>query len=105
MDTDRVVTAEGGEMKSHALQTGRLRKLGSLGLAEELGGGKWRLAEDLEPTLVRLGEQDDIIRTMQRSLKAAGIDRPPADQVVYRSEFRSDGDRKNRCARTCRRGT
>jgi type IV secretory pathway VirD2 relaxase len=78
----RTVNAAGRSMADHALRTGRLRKLGSLGLAEELGGGRWRLAGDLELTLRRMGEQGDIIRTMQRALKAAGLERAPAEQVI-----------------------
>ena len=62
-------------MAEHALRSGRLRKLASLGLAEKLGGGRWRLARDLEPTLRQLGERGDIIRTLQRALKAAGVER------------------------------
>lgn len=65
------------------LRTGRLRKLVALGLAEELGGGRWRLGEDLEPTLRRLGEQGDIIRSMQRALKAAGVEHAAAAQVTH----------------------
>ena len=82
----RTVQAASRTMAEHAVRTGRLRKLGALGLAEELGGGRWRLAEDLEPTLRRVGEQGDIIRTMQRALKAAGVERAPAEQVLHPTE-------------------
>ena len=85
MDHNRVVTVAGRDMAEHALRTGRLRKLEAFGLAEPLGGGKWRLAGDLEPTLIRLGEQGDIIRTMQRALKAAGLNRAPIEQIIHRS--------------------
>lgn len=84
--SSRTVEAKGRTMVDHALRTGRLRKLASLGLAEELGGGRWRLAEDLEPTLRRLGEQGDIIRSMQRALKAAGVERAVAAQVIHGPE-------------------
>lgn len=86
MDGDRIVAPRGRDMFDRAVRTGRLRKLGSLGLAEDLGGGRWRLAEEMEPTLRRLGERGDIIRTMQRALSEAGIERPPVDHVVYRPE-------------------
>jgi type IV secretory pathway VirD2 relaxase len=82
-DALRTVQAGGRTMADQALRTGRLRKLGSLGLAEELGGGRWRLHEELEPTLRRLGERGDIVRTMQRALKAAGVARAAAEQVVH----------------------
>ena len=86
-DTDRarVVSSAGRDMFDHSLRTGRLRKLEALGLAEPLGGGRWRLAEDLESTLRSLGEQRDIVRIMQRALKAAGLDRSAAEQVIHRS--------------------
>ena len=86
MDAERVVSAAGRDMFDHAVRTGRLRKLASLRLAEELGGGRWRLGDDLEPTLSRLGEQGDIVRTMQRALKAARLDRAAAEQVVHQPE-------------------
>lgn len=76
------VQASGRTMADHALRTGRLRKLGALGLATDLGHGRWRLAVDLEPTLRRLGEEGDIVRTMQRALTAAGVERGVAEQVV-----------------------
>jgi type IV secretory pathway VirD2 relaxase len=86
MDAGRVMAAGGRDMFDHAVRIGRLRKLASLGLAEELGGGHWRLADDLEPTLRRLGEQGDIVRTMQRALKAAGLDRAGAERVAHSAE-------------------
>ena len=46
---------------------GRLRYLQGLGLAQLDAEGSWRLREDAEEVLRRLGERGDIIRTMQRS--------------------------------------
>lgn len=85
MDPARVVSSAGRDMFDHSLRTGRLRKLEALGLAEPLGSGRWRLADDLESTLRSLGERGDIVRTMQRALKAAGLDRLAAEQVVHRA--------------------
>jgi type IV secretory pathway VirD2 relaxase len=82
----RIVQPAGRTLADHALRTGRLRTLAALGLAEELGGGRWRLGEELEPTLRRLGEQGDIIRTLQRALKAAGVERAAAEQVIHPAE-------------------
>ena len=82
----RTIEAAARNMVDHALRTGRLRKLGALGLAEDLGGGRWRLEADLEPALRRLGEQGDIIRTMQRALTAAGVERAAAAQVIHGPE-------------------
>lgn len=66
-----------------SLRTGRLQKLTRLGLAEEVAPGRWRLTEDLEPTLRRMGERDDIIRTMQRALSERDAWRGLADCAIY----------------------
>lgn len=81
MEGDRTVVPEGRGAFDHALRAGRLRKLRALGLAEDLGGGRWRLGADLEPVLRRMGERGDIIRTMQRALVAAGLERAPGQQA------------------------
>jgi type IV secretory pathway VirD2 relaxase len=86
MDAVRTVAAAGRDMFEHSVRTGRLRKLEALGLAEDLGGGRWRLAAELEPTLRRIGERGDIIRTLQRALTAAGIERAPAEQAIWLPE-------------------
>lgn len=91
MDVERIVGAVGRDMLDHSIRIGRLRKLGSLGLAERLAGGRWRLAEDLEPTLRRLGERGDIIRMMQRALSQAGLERAPAEQLVHDAGARVHG--------------
>jgi type IV secretory pathway VirD2 relaxase len=65
------------------LRAGRLQKLGRLGLAEEIVPGRWRLADDLEPVLRRMGERGDIIKTMNRELAREGLARGTADYAVY----------------------
>jgi hypothetical protein len=62
---------------------GRLRALEHLGLAEETAPGTWRIAGDIEPTLRRMGERGDIIKTMHRDLKDAGLNRAAADQAIF----------------------
>ncbi|VVT24021.1 Type IV secretory pathway, VirD2 components (Relaxase) [Sphingomonas sp. EC-HK361] len=76
MDADRLVTSADRDPFQQALRAGRLQKLASLGLAENVGAGRWQLAEDLEATLRTLGERGDIIRTMQRELTARKLERP-----------------------------
>jgi type IV secretory pathway VirD2 relaxase len=76
MDGDRVVSSAGRDPFQQSLRSGRLQKLASMGLAENVGGGRWQLAEDLEATLRTLGERGDIIRTMQRELSARKLERP-----------------------------
>jgi type IV secretory pathway VirD2 relaxase len=69
--------------RRHALRMGRLRVLERKGLAEETAAGVWRIAPDLEPTLRRVGERGDIIRTMHRELKAAGTERATGDHAIF----------------------
>ncbi|WP_142847976.1 relaxase/mobilization nuclease and DUF3363 domain-containing protein [Telmatospirillum sp. J64-1] len=71
---------EPGEPKrqfERSLRLRRLSKLGRMGLATEHAPGVWELNERLELTLRELGERGDIIRTMQRSLAADGLERDP----------------------------
>jgi type IV secretory pathway VirD2 relaxase len=71
---------EPGEPKRQFERTLRLRRLAKLGrmnLATEHAPGVWELNERLEPTLRELGERSDIIRTMQKSLAAEGLERDP----------------------------
>lgn len=76
MDADRLVTSADHDPFQQSLRAGRLQKLSSMGLAENVGGGRWQLADDLEGTLRTLGERGDIIRTMQRELTARNLQRP-----------------------------
>jgi len=82
-DDEGIVAAGAGSMFERSLQAGRLRKLAALGLTEEREGGRWQLAEGIEDTLRELGERGDIVRTMQRALTAAGIERAPGAQHVF----------------------
>lgn len=80
---DRVAAAEGRDMLDHSVRAGRLRKLGTLGLAKDLGGGRWLLAPGLEERLRDLGRRGDIILTMQRALGAERLERAAADRRVF----------------------
>nr|WP_047165983.1 relaxase/mobilization nuclease RlxS [Sphingomonas sp. Y57] len=82
MDGERVVTAADRDPFHQAIAAGRLRRLGAMGLAEDLGGGHWRLDGDLEETLRRMGERGDIIRTMQRALTARRLAAERPDRVI-----------------------
>src|SRR3984893_2420816 len=53
---------------------GRMQKLERLGLAEPLGPARWHLSENAEPTLRALGEQNDIIKRIQRRLAQQRIE-------------------------------
>ncbi|WP_066725655.1 relaxase/mobilization nuclease RlxS [Sphingomonas pituitosa] len=82
MDADRTVSAADNDPFQQAVAAGRLRKLKAMELAEDLGGGRYRLAEGLEVTLRQMGERGDIIRLMQRELTARRLDRAGVEQVV-----------------------
>jgi type IV secretory pathway VirD2 relaxase len=82
MDAERITSPAHNDPFQQAIATGRLRKLGVMGLAEDLGNGRWRLADGLEDTLRRMGERGDIIRLMQRELTAQRLERAQADRVI-----------------------
>ena len=65
------------------LRAGRLQKLKRLGLAEEISPGQWRLAQDLESVLRRMGERGDIIKALHQELVRARVDRSSMDLVVH----------------------
>ncbi|RWQ22753.1 relaxase/mobilization nuclease RlxS [Mesorhizobium sp.] len=82
-DDDGLVSPADRDAFRQTLHQGRLRKLERMGLAEESGPGGWRLNDDLEPTLRRMGERGDIIKTMHRELTGKGLDRSAADCVIH----------------------
>jgi type IV secretory pathway VirD2 relaxase len=66
----------------HALKVGRLRKLETLGLAEQLGPGLWLMDENAETTLRELGQRGDIIKRIHRGLAERGIERGTSRYVL-----------------------
>lgn len=66
----------------HALKVGRLRKLESLDLADQIGPGQWAISENAETTLRQLGERGDIIKRIHRGLTEHGIERGVASYVL-----------------------
>ncbi|MAT64860.1 MAG: conjugal transfer protein TraI [Gammaproteobacteria bacterium] len=69
----------------HAIRVGRLRVLAGRGLAEETVPGRWRLSPQLEETLRRAGQRGDIIKTMHRGLRQAGLDAGASEFSIYDS--------------------
>jgi type IV secretory pathway VirD2 relaxase len=64
--------------KGNDLQTikiARIRQLERLGLAHQIGQGRWSVAENAEPTLRALGERNDIIKRIHRGLAQHGWER------------------------------
>jgi len=82
MDSDRAVMAATPDPFQQSSRAGRLRKLERLGLADEIEPGRWRLAEDMDDVLRRMGERGDIIRTMQRAFTEQGLERAPGDYAI-----------------------
>ncbi|QKC98802.1 relaxase/mobilization nuclease RlxS [Mesorhizobium sp. NZP2298] len=82
-DDEGLVSAEGRDAFRQTLHHGRLRKLERMGLAGETGSGRWRLDDELEATLRRIGERGDIIKTMHRELTGKRLARSAADCVIH----------------------
>jgi type IV secretory pathway VirD2 relaxase len=61
----------------------RLRRLEHMGLAKRQSGRTWRLDPKLEPTLRRLGERGDIIKTLNRRLAERGLERPLGPDAIW----------------------
>jgi type IV secretory pathway VirD2 relaxase len=83
IDAERTVSSVHHDPFQQSLRAGRLRVLKRMGLADQLGGGRWRLAEGLEATLRAMGERGDIVRTMQRELTARRLERQGAEQTIF----------------------
>ncbi len=75
--------AVAGDSFRQTLRAGRLQKLRRLGLADETAPGRWKLADDLESVLRRLGERGDIIKTIHREMAREGLARGAADLAIY----------------------
>ena len=82
MDANREVSPADNDPFQQSIAAGRLRKLTAMDLAEDIGGGRYRLANGLEETLRHIGERGDIVRLMQRELTARQLDRAGVEQVV-----------------------
>lgn len=82
---DGIVRSGAGDRDAfrQTLRAGRLQKLRRLGLAEEIAPGRWKLADELEQTLRRMGERGDIIKTMHREMSARELARSASDYVIY----------------------
>lgn len=83
MGQDRIVAATDRDPLQQSLRIGRLQKLKSLGLAEPMSQGRWQLAGSFDDTLRKMGEREDIIRTMQRDLTAQNLKRAQVNQVIH----------------------
>ncbi len=82
IDSAREVSPADNDPFQQSIAAGRLRRLKAMDLAEDIGAGRYRLADGLEDTLRHMGERGDIIRLMQRELTARRLDRAGVDHVV-----------------------
>jgi type IV secretory pathway VirD2 relaxase len=64
----------------------RLRSLADLGLAVERQTGVWQIDPAIEQKLRSLGQRNDIIATMHRAMKQAGLDRPAGNFAIFYAE-------------------
>jgi type IV secretory pathway VirD2 relaxase len=71
------------ERQTHAAYMGRLHKLEQLGLVREFQTGVWEIPAEVEGKLKSIGTRGDIIKTMHRALRQAGIDRPAGSFSLF----------------------
>jgi len=71
------------------LRIGRLQTLARYGLATESERGVWKLSDQLEPTLRELGERGDIIKAINRALKARGEERALESYSLHGEEAKA----------------
>ena len=68
---------------SQRFEKWRVKHLSTLGLAEKVGFGKWRLDDNLERTLRRMGDRDDILKAYHRAMTRAKLDRSLDSEPIY----------------------
>lgn len=72
---DLAASASRGKLWMRQLEKRRLAHLATLGLADPLGKGRWRFAQNAEATLRRMGERGDIIKAMHQAMRDTGTKR------------------------------
>jgi hypothetical protein len=83
IDSDGLVSAHHRDGVEQSLRAGRLATLGRMGLAKEVGNGRWRLSDELEQTLRAMGRRGDIIATIHHEMKARELALSPSDYAIY----------------------
>ena len=74
------------EPEAHTAHMRRLGHLSDLGLVVERQTGVWQIDSAIEQKLRSLGQRNDIIATMHRAMKQAGIDRPAGSFAIFQAE-------------------
>jgi type IV secretory pathway VirD2 relaxase len=83
IDPDGLVSPHNPDSIEQSLRAGRLATLGRMRLAVEERKGRWRLSDQLEPTLRAMGMRGDIIATLDREVRARELAASPADYAIY----------------------
>jgi hypothetical protein len=83
IDADGLVSPHNLDSIEQSLRAGRLATLGRMGLAVEERRGRWRISDELEPTLRAMGKRGDIIATLDREVRARELAASPADYAIY----------------------
>jgi type IV secretory pathway VirD2 relaxase len=74
------------EPEAHTAHMRRLRHLSDLGLVVERQTGIWQIDSAMDQKLRSLGKHNDIIATMHRAMRQAGLDRPAGSFAIFRAE-------------------
>jgi type IV secretory pathway VirD2 relaxase len=83
IDADGLVSPHNLDSVEQSLRAGRLVTLGRMGLAFEERKGRWRISDELEPTLRAMGKRGDIIATLDREVRARELAASPSDYAIY----------------------
>jgi type IV secretory pathway VirD2 relaxase len=83
IDAEGLVSPRHRDGVEQTLRAGRLATLSRMGLADEEQRGRWRLTENLEPTLRAMGRRGDIIATLDREVRSRALAISPMDYAVY----------------------
>jgi type IV secretory pathway VirD2 relaxase len=83
VDGEGLVSPRHRDGVEQSLRAGRLATLARMGLADEEQRGRWRLVENLEPTLRAMGRRGDIIATLDREVRSRSLAVSPLDYAVY----------------------
>jgi len=68
---------------SQRFEKWRMKHLSSMGLAEKVGFGKWRLDDNLERTLRRMGDRGEILKAYHRAMARTKLGRSQNGEPIY----------------------
>jgi type IV secretory pathway VirD2 relaxase len=83
IDADGLVSPHSLDNIEQSLRAGRLATLSRMGLAVEERKGRWRVADELEPTLRAMGKRGDIMATLDREVRTRELAASPAEYAIY----------------------